>query len=764
MRAEESRPADAFRAVPGLSTARVAMASGLLLVAALLVALAGAGGAGAVCATWALYSVPGWRILRWTALPLVERLALASVTGIAASFTAVLVLSRLLGRFSATGVLAGIFLAFCASLLPPLAEGGREASPRPSVHPPLGPWPLLLLVVLLLVGFGLPYLAVGATVPEGRAFRPFFNADFFKHVALVRSLETGPIPIVDPWSCRGAYHGYWFAYLLPATARRIAGGALDAVAAVLGMGVLQNLCLLLLVLGTARRLGARPRSLLLVAFLVVFSVSFDGSIDLVARSLWPSWASGDVNPEGLDLTAFFLVPENLSASSLQRLCLYVQQHELVLLFFLAWAFLFLMRGEDGPHGDVERRGPSGMVLFLMLAPWLGTSFLLGTFALLVVLGAHFREAIVRRRWTSFAGVLLAAGASLALCIWFGQLNGAGAHFAPSAPPVASVSEAGTAEITSAPASGRLTPMGAVAWLPLTMLSSFGALLLSGLLGLRARLGREGPSRASVLCALALAVPVVAFVTGRLFVGRDLRVEVDLKASYLFALGLVWASTSFFDDWRFAGAGGRRRLAQAIFVLLLLVGLPTGPVDVAWHCRLAGRCTVVVPEQELALLRWIDGNLPPAAVVQSFPHDHFVRGGPGLWVPVFAGRPMAACPRGGNLDETLVADVLELFRSSSGPRIAEIARTHGMGHLYLHRAQGEAGFERMRRVLASSPALFRLLRRVDGAEIWRVEGVPVLPTRDGRHPPGRWPAARPVREGLRYEQGGAGEGPAKRVTS
>ena len=81
---------------------------------------------------------------------------------------------------------------------------------------------LVLLVVTLVVG--LPFAHVGEDLPEGRAYRAYFTADFVWELAVVAELAKGDMPPRNPYYLNDDLHYYWLMHLLPAAEHRSLGG------------------------------------------------------------------------------------------------------------------------------------------------------------------------------------------------------------------------------------------------------------------------------------------------------------------------------------------------------------------------------------------------------------------------------------------------------------------------------------------------------------------------------------------------------------
>jgi hypothetical protein len=61
-----------------------------------------------------------------------------------------------------------------------------------------------------------PFLRVGEQTAAGFAYRAYFNADFFRNMAVSGSLASSGIPPENPYLAGNSLHYYWFFHLLPA--------------------------------------------------------------------------------------------------------------------------------------------------------------------------------------------------------------------------------------------------------------------------------------------------------------------------------------------------------------------------------------------------------------------------------------------------------------------------------------------------------------------------------------------------------------------
>ena len=73
-----------------------------------------------------------------------------------------------------------------------------------------------MMVVLVVVAIvGRPYSRVGIDLPEGRAYRAYFTADFVWAMAVVAEVSKGDMPPKNPYYLDDSLHYYWLMHLLP---------------------------------------------------------------------------------------------------------------------------------------------------------------------------------------------------------------------------------------------------------------------------------------------------------------------------------------------------------------------------------------------------------------------------------------------------------------------------------------------------------------------------------------------------------------------
>ena len=635
-------------------------------------------------AVWLLLSLPGLVFFGTRPGQGPAAVALASAVGVASSVMAVAVIGCLFGRYS---------LALVLGAVAALAIAARAARSRIGT-----PWPrdedrawtsASTVVVVLLALIALPYAFVGHASAGGFAYRPFFQADFFKHMGYTHSVLLGALPPEDAFAAGSTLHYYWLAYLIPATVVRASREVVTAQEAVLLTGLWQSAVLALLLSGVARRLCGRPVAAALAATLGFLALSPDGLAALVLRASGRVAAGVDLNPESVDLFNFVL-PFRLDVNGLGRLCLYVQQHQLALIFFLGWALLATLAEE-------RERGSRSVCKVLLLLPMLGTSLLVGAAATLVILASEAGLSGPRLRRSALFAAAAAAGAAWAAGI--GMFEGAQAErllSSAAAPLPVRVIHAfclGPQLVTNCGGPG--------------LLGAWGALLLFR----RADL----PVPARRMSAAGLAVASAAMLLGRLLPFPLVRFEVDLKTSYVLGVCCVLGASAVLARLRELWPRHRGFLASC--GVLLALGLPSPVLDVLWHVDLEGASTTRVPAGDMEALRFIRTHLPREAVVQGYPYEHFVDRD--VWVPIFGGRAVAAAPRGTSGGDERVRRAAALFDETDAAVVSRRATELGIDYLYVHGTMGVERAARLTHVLDGAPERFERAYANDEAAVWRL---------------------------------------------
>ena len=635
----------------------------------------------------AVFAVPGFFLLGRGSLRSPSMAALAAAVGIGATISAVAAAGWLTGKYSlGLVVTAPLLLCFGFHLLrtrfaPPLLADDPQR-----VWAMIGIWAVLAMIFL-------PYAFVGADTGQEFAYRPFFQADFFKHMGHTYAVTHGELPPVDLFSCRGTLHYYWLAYLLPATAVAVSGASATAQEALLLVGLVQTVLLALLVFAAARALSGSPKAAAAATSLGFLCLTLDGPLFLMKGARFRLRNPGveiDWNPEKMDL-AWTLGLGHLNVNSLHRLCLYVQQHQLAVVLFVAWIVLATLP-------KMGRCWAITVAKSMLIVPLFGTSFLVGVVATTVVILTELSAARERGNWPDAALAILCT--LLSVSFFFG--TGMAAGTAQVGVPVLNSSLTVHERLVSA------------ASLPLGVVSNWGVLAVLGVWGtwLLSR-DRSLTSRARTVVPLTVLITMGIFLVGELLLSPKMQFEVELKTSYVAGVALVLGASVVFS--RTKTLWQRHRKTLSICVVLAVLGLSTPVLDILWHCKISGSTTTLVPAGDMEALDWIRRETPPQSIFQCYPYRHF--DDIDVWVPIFAGRRIIASPRGSNSDEALVQEIAGLFDETNSDELWRRASSFGISYLYLHRTMGNAKYERLVEELWTSPDRFSVVFANGETTVW-----------------------------------------------
>lgn len=634
-----------------------------------------------------VFALPGFFLLGRGSLRSLPGAALAAAVGIGATISAVAGVGWLTGRFS-LGLVCTTSLLLCvgfhlvrARVSPPLLADDPQR-----VWAMIGIWAVLAMIFL-------PYVFVGADTSQGFAYRPFFQADFFKHMGHTYAVTHGELPPVDLFSCRGSLHYYWLAYLMPAAAVTISGASATAQEALLLVGLAQTVLLALLLFTAARALSGSPKAAAAATTLGFLCLTLDGLLFLVKGARFRLRNPGveiDWNPEAMDLT-WTLGLGHLDVNSLHRLCLYVQQHQLAVVFFVAWIVLVTLP-------KTERVWTITLAKALLVLPLYGTSFLVGAVATTVVIFTELSAARKSGNWSDATLTILCT----LLSAWYFFGTGMAAGRAQVGVPVLDSSLTVLERLVSAIS----LPLGVVSnWGVLAVLGLWGAWLLSR--------DHSLTFRARTLVPLTVLITTGTFLVGELLLSPKLQFEVELKTSYVASVALVLGASVIFS--RTKTLWQRHRKTLSICIVLAVLGLSTPVLDILWHCKISGSTTTVVPAGDMEALAWIRGETPRQSIFQCYPYRHF--DDIDVWVPIFAGRRIIASPRGSNSDDALVQEIAGLFDETTADELWNRASGFGISYLYLHRTMGNATYERLVEELRTSPDRFSVVFANSEATVW-----------------------------------------------
>ncbi len=600
--------------------------------------------------------------------------AVASLVGVASSILlGVLVLGPLGIYRPGALVLAALAVAIVVARLPGEAGGLRpESVPRS---------PAAWVPVAQILAMAIPvYLAVGSRTSLGEAYPFAWNFDGFTHLAGLGGLLEGGLPPRDLQGAGGILRYTWFVYLVPAELMAWTDGHVLPLEALKITSGAVAVLLALSLYGVAARLVGCPRKAATAIVLLYLSLSLDGLTGLVGI---PDPARR--NFEAVDFWMLFGIPFQFHGGTFWRTALYVPHHQLALALLTAWAFLSL----DGPTRDSPR---SLVARAMALLPMPGISILVSAVGGAGLWLVELHRARTSRRWMSFLVASTALGTGLAMVVAYGMLGGSGWwHSNPGS--------------IRTPMPGM--PLAHLVVLGLQMVTTFGAILPLGMLGIL-ELRRHHDSTAAAMVPGLLAAAMVWILVADFWIGGWVRVDLQLKASYVMQIALAWGAAAALA----APPGGpRRQLVLASAGFLAMLGLATPVMDLAFHLDLGpGGSSVYVRAEERQALDWIREHTPPDAMFQAYPYDLCYFGGPGNRLPVFAGRRLRAARWNANTPKATLAAVEAMFASGQASVLAGECRALGIRFLYLDDLLdgplGEGAFLRLLAEVRSAPRDFR----------------------------------------------------------
>jgi hypothetical protein len=469
----------------------------------------------------------------------------------------------------------------------------------------------VLLAVPLVVG--LPYARVGADLPEGRAYRAYFTADFVWEMAVVGEVAKGDLPPRNPYYMNDGLHYYWLMHLLPSVEHRLIGTRLRIEQLLLVNALWAGLTFAAFYYFFVRHFVERPWVAAVSCLGVIFCSSFEG-----AEEMWSLWRRGR-SFEALKYLNIDAITrwnyQSLPVDGLHRLLLYQPQHQLGYLLGFS-ALLLLMHARD--------RGRWGL-LFLS-GSFLAMSMLMSSFAavMLAVVVAAFEgwSLITSNQWKAVLPCALAAAAPMAAALFVIQKL--------------RYIDAGT-------------PLMVFGWNLMALRSwqtaiflSFGPVLLIAAAGLAVAAWQR---RLRPLFPLALVLTMCAvfyFLVdvpdhGHVYVGWHVGKVAFVALTPLCAIALQ-------ESWK--RTGWPRAVMTAAAAIVALVALPTVIIDLYntqdVQNRAMGpgfRWTVLLNPDEVKALDWIRDHTPIRARVQVEP---VVRGrDTWAYVPAFAERRMSS---------------------------------------------------------------------------------------------------------------------------
>ena len=200
---------------------------------------------------------------------------------------------------------------------------------------------LVLLAVTAIVGR--PYSQVGRLLPEGRAYRAYFTADFVSNMSIVAEVSKGDIPPQNPYFRGDPLHYYWLMHLLPSAEYQAASHEISIEQALLTTALWMALAFAAFLYLFVRHFVESPWAAAAACLFVFLCSSFEG-----AHQIKWHWDRGRTL-EGLTSMNIDAITRSLyqgmPVDGLHRMFLYQPQHELGYLLGFS-ALLLLMQASD----------------------------------------------------------------------------------------------------------------------------------------------------------------------------------------------------------------------------------------------------------------------------------------------------------------------------------------------------------------------------------------------------------------------------------
>ena len=183
-----------------------------------------------------------------------------------------------------------------------------------------------LLIILAVGVVALPFSRVGADLPEGRAYRVYFTADFVWAMAVTAELSKGDTIPANQFLAGESMHYYWMSYLLPSLGYRALDRQVRLDRLLLVNSLLMGVMFMAFFYGLARHITAsRAAAAVGCTFSLLFT-SLEG-LYLICRLIIKGESLGLVRICNIDaLSRWFL--RSLPVDGLQRMLFYQPHHQL----------------------------------------------------------------------------------------------------------------------------------------------------------------------------------------------------------------------------------------------------------------------------------------------------------------------------------------------------------------------------------------------------------------------------------------------------
>ena len=512
----------------------------------------------------------------------------------------------------------------------------------------------VLLVVPLVTA--VPFSKVGVDLPEGRAYRAYFTADFVWAMAASSELSKGDIPPRNPFLHEAGLHYYWLSHLASGAFHRNLGPHVRVEQILLVDSIAFGVIFVAFFYGLIRSLGVSPVVAAIAVSAAFLAASYEGT-----EQWWDLWRQSVtlkyvriLNIDAITRWVFRGMP----VDGLHRLLLYQPHHLTGYALGLGALWMVALTSR-----------PAAPAVPLTAGVLLGASFLFSTFtamvigaiAALVYVVRVVRARAVAEAWPFALMAIVPVGVAVGASIVMGYV---------------SLSD-------RSPLAFGANPTAFHRW-PLIWLLSFGPLLVGAICGLM--VWRRLHLRLLPAAALALGAAAFYFFVDVPEMGG---VWVGWRAGHLLLIAFAGLTAATLEAlWRSQGAVRSAGLVAA--TVLGVAGLPTVLIDVYNASDLTNReqaagfpWTLIVSPDELEALEWVKHATPADAIVQAEP---WIRNqATWAYVPAFgerrmsAGLPISMTPaRVFEAGSNYVRDFV--FNAADGPSAWQAARAIGVDYI------------------------------------------------------------------------------------
>lgn len=452
--------------------------------------------------------------------------------------------------------------------------------PPADLPEPSRPWAHLAaaaLVCILITYF--PFRNFGQFFAGAFHYRASFWAVTMKHFAVVNNLAV-PFPIDTYYFFAEPFHYYYLSYAFPALLKSLGASTRDAVFLFHG---LQGMVFVLVSFYLFFQLTKKSALAWLFNAILVFAVSFEGIFFIVKRFAKflrdPLFFRSLVHFDGV--SNLFVAGPQIDA--VHRAILFTPMHLQALSFFVL--LLVALRA--------KRTGLAGVLCLFSFF----SSFFLGAvafaFAGIYLVFLFFAKG----RWRGYlAEIALCGGFALLIVRLFSLVRPMAYHLS----------------------------WENLSWavIPVVLLN-FGPYAVLGVAGLVGRSRKTGGELCLALLAFLALLFLLCFYVKVGPLGDEVAIKIALVIQVILVVGTALIRPG--------------KVLVPLLAALLLLGLPSAVGNIYCAQDNSSRPhTLRVPADEMRLARWIAKNLPPSAVVQTFPPKR-------EWffsiVPVFAERSM-----------------------------------------------------------------------------------------------------------------------------